>query len=225
MDPTTVAAEAPAQGAPPPVAGTPQEQAAPAQEPTPPGTATSPTTDVRALHAGFTQKSQALSAIRDELGLPKTTPDTQVLDAIKALRRPRGPEAAVSDPELAAQYAALDEQRWSLVARTYGTEWTDALRHVRDVALTTGDPEEMAAALWEAIQQAQASAQQPAAAAAPAQAAAQATTEEASEPEIGDSGPNTLARRPAPTTVTEGLEGSGNMLEAARRLFRGSART
>ena len=224
MDPQPVAADAPVTGAPPPIDGAaPQPTAGDTGEPTQDtGKASSPPTDVQGLHAGFTRKSMALASIRDELGLPKSTPDAQILDAVRALRQPRGVEA-ITDPELAQQYARLDEQRWTLVERTYGREIADPLRQLRDVAMTTGDPEEMAAAFWEAVQAYQAVAQP--APAAPAAAAAAPQAQPEPEVEIGDGDDNILARRRLAPDITEGLGQSGDTLTAARRIFGKFART
>lgn len=225
---TAVPADAPEAGAPIPSPQLTEPSGQGTQEPTDAGTATSPSTNVAALHAGFTQKSMALAAIRDEVGLPKTAKDADIIAAIRTLRRP-APAQQFDSPELQQQYERLDEQRWTLVERTYGTDVADSLRHIRDVALSTGDPEEMAAAYWAAREaQGQATAPPPAQqAAAPQdgqqQPAAPAQPTPPSPMEMGTADVNTLGARPLPQSVTEGLVGSGNLLEGVRRLFGGRA--
>lgn len=165
-----------------------------------------------------------LSAIRDELGLPKSTPDEQLLDAVRAARRPKLRDIP-DDPDLQARYETLIDQQWAYAEKLYGKDVTDAVRRIRDLALTTDDPEAMTAAFWE-LREAQGTPPPATAPAAPEEPQAEAAAQEQVPPvlEMGDGSVNELGRKPIPTNITEGLKGSGNLKEAARRLFGGSTR-
>jgi len=200
--------------------GTPQEQpAAGTDGSTPPSKTTSPA-DARALHAGFTQRSQDLAAIRETLGLPKTADRQTIVNAIAGLKRPVASSEYSDDPELAERHANIIEREWGLVARTYGDDFAAQARHIHEIAMTTGDPDVVAAALYEA---AQAVNQAPS-----PSGAAQAGSQEQGEddlpvPDLDVEEPSgSLGLRQPDPNALQGLEpGSGNVTEAARRLLAG----
>lgn len=231
-EPTTQAtAGAPAEGAPAaPEGAPPQEPPAPAAEPEPTGAgkASSPTVDVASLHAGFTQRSQTVAAAKTRLGLEKSATDQELLAALDAKLAP--PAQQSDDPAVQRQLDDLRDRQWRFVEQTYGVEIADQVRSIRSLALTTDDPADLAAAIYES----RTATAPPAPSEPPAQEAAppegQAPEgEQGPPPEEGlavgePAGANPLGVKVAPQAITEGLKGTGNMREAARRLFGGRPR-
>lgn len=214
-------AEAPESAALAPESGTPPvptpsgEQAATSAAPALAASKPPATVNVQALHAGFTQSRQELADIRRTLGLDSTATRQQVLDAIAAAKRPPSAET-FDDPELASRYARLDEQAWGLVGRTYGEDIAGQVRHFRDVALTTGDPEELAAAFYSAVQ----SLGQAAAASAPAPAGGEQGQAQAPEEDIEMESPSGGLGLRQPAALPAELVGSGRTSDFFRQVFR-----
>jgi hypothetical protein len=236
----TAEAQAQNTGSPAPAEGAPKlPDTGQAQGPTEAaGKAASPPVDVAALHAGFTRKSTTVARVRDRLGLGKEVSDEDVLAALEKRLTPQSPASESSaDPEYQKRLDGIREREWTFVENTYGAEMADAIRNFRDAALTTDSPADMAASLYELMHREGAPPTEP-------QGGTESTPQEGTpdgspggqeeqpaprpedELEGGDTGRNDLAvsRKPIPSDITKGLEGSGNMREAARRLFAGSRR-
>jgi len=153
--PAPEAALAPPAGDSPPAAPPPADQAPPAAtEPAPPGKP-APTVDPARFNREFTQRSQALASLRDEVGLPASASPTEIVEAVRA--RLAAPPASVddddpimSDPRVLALQRQAETASWTAARSEYG-EVADFTAELGDLFRKEQDPVKRVAAVWEKL--------------------------------------------------------------------------
>ncbi len=188
--------------------------AAPEQAPAKPA---APTIADPRFNREFTQRSQAISSIRDELGLPPNATPTEVAEAVKALK---AQAEAPAPPDVGEDEALNDPRYIELLRRASEAEWTIARAEYSDVADAARDflafarkeqhPGRLTAKMYELLGRF---------AAPPGEAAGEAAAPPAGEPlpaagsdaGLGASEDERLTARQLDQTTLEEFKGTGNV--------------
>jgi hypothetical protein len=166
------------------------------------------------LNREFTQRSQAIAAIREELGLAPNSTPTEVAEAVRTLRaqaeaRPSGEEdAMLNDPRVIELMRQKNQAEWTIAQ----AEYSDVAIAARDIETFISkkkpSPQALTAKVYEVLLRF-APPDEPAPAAAPAPAMG---GQQAAPPTAGLGGSEgDRAPRPTDPTALDGFKGTGNV--------------
>lgn len=173
-----------------------------------------------ALQATLSRQGRTLAALREAAGVDKGIDDAELIEAVRSRFSQPAVHPAMDesmDESLVKEWAAITEAKWGLVEASRGKAVAGGIRQLMEVALTTGDPQALASAFDQVVKamgpQAP-PAQPPVNGQAPAgQPAPDGADIEMEAPHGG------FGLRQPSKPLSDGLEGSGNTREGARRFL------
>jgi len=207
--------------APPAGDSPPGDQAPPAPaEQAPPGKP-APTVDPARFNREFTQRSQALASLRDEVGLPATATPTEIVEAVKAkLAAP--PEAGVdeddpimSDPRVLALQRQAEDSALAYARAEYG-EVADFTAELKGLFRKERDPAKQVAAVYEMLSRFAPAEEAPAAPAAGEPSSGQAPP--AAEAGLGASEGESPSPIALDQAIVDEFKGTGNVAGFLNRI-------
>ena len=218
----TLEAPAPEVALAPPAGDSPpaEDQAPPAPpEPAPTGKP-APTVDPARFNREFTQRSQALASLRDEVGLPATATPTEIVEAVKAklaaepAALPDDDDPIMSDPRVLALQRQADDAAWAYSKAEYG-EVADFTAELKGLFRKERDPAKQVAAVYEMLSRFAPAEEAPAAPAAGEPSSGQAPPAEAGLGASEGESPTPIALDQA---IVEEFRGTGEVAKFLNKI-------